>query len=291
MSDTIAKMAYLNDASGHSTKMGRLLHEAAKDSDLDETVAWLFENLEIPSDEGMSRYISEIERLKEDKISILHFFDDNYPKQLRTIPDPPLILYLKGVHFDFSNCIAISGSRDPSHHGHRGAREFGHYFAEQNITVVAGFARGVDLDAHIGALDAGGRTYAILPSSISDIYPKENSRLANDVVENGLLISEMSSFEKMSRLSFIRRNRITTGLSRCLVLGESDGTGGTLQQFKIAMKQGRPVFAMRPDERDNRAMKGFNRFVRDGAVPVDDGEDVLTLLERRPMGQVTLGEY
>jgi len=291
MSDTIAKMAFLSAASGHSTKMGRLLHEAAKDSELDETVEWLFENLEISSDEGMTRYISEIEKMKENRISILHFFDDAYPKQLRTIPDPPLILYLKGDSIDFSNCIAISGSRDPSHHGHRAAREFGRFFAEKGITVIAGFARGVDLDAHIGALDAGGRTYAILPGSISDIYPKENSRLANDVVVSGLLISEMSSFEKMNRLSFIRRNRITTGLSKCLVIGESDGTGGTLQQFKIASKQGRPVFVMRPDERDNRAMKGFNRFVRDGAMPVDDGEDVLTLLERRPMGQVTLGEY
>ena len=291
MSETIAKMAFLSAATGHSTKMGRLLHEAAKDSDLDETVEGLFENLEIPSDEGMNRYISEIERLKEDNISILHFFEDTYPKQLRTIPDPPLILYLKGDHIDFSNCIAISGSRDPSHHGHRAAREFGRYFAEQGITVVAGFARGVDLDAHIGALDGGGITFAILPSSISDIYPKENSRLAADVVESGLLISEMSSFERMNRLSFIRRNRITTGLSRCLVIGESDGTGGTLQQFKIAMKQGRPVFVIRPDPQDNRAMKGFTRFVKDGAIPVPDGEDVLDHLRKEVKGQVTLGEF
>lgn len=291
MSDTIAKMAYLSDASGHSTKMGRLLHEATQDSDLDETVEWLFENLDIPPDREMNRYISEIKRLKNDNVGILHFFDDDYPKQLRTIDDPPLILYLKGNHLDFSNCIAISGSRDPSHHGHRVAREFASHFAEHGITVVAGFARGIDLDAHIGALDVGGKTFAILPSSISDIYPKENSRLAGDVVESGLLISEMSSFEKMNRLSFIRRNRITTGLSRCLVLGESDGTGGTLQQFKIAKKQGRPVFAMRPDERDNRATRGFERFVKDGAVPVDGGEDVLNLLKRRPKGQITLGEY
>ena len=85
MDETTARMAYLSDASGHSTKMGRLLHEAAQDSDLDETVEWLFENLEISSDECMNRYISEIERLKEDKISILHYFDDVYPKQLRTI--------------------------------------------------------------------------------------------------------------------------------------------------------------------------------------------------------------
>jgi DNA processing protein len=271
--------------------MGRLLHEAGHDTNLDQTVEWLFRNMEIPSDRGMSRYVSEIERLRNDNVSILHFFNDDYPKQLRTIDDPPLILYLKGNHLDFSNCIAISGSRDPSHNGHRAARELATHFAEQGITVVAGFARGVDLDAHIGALDAGGMTFAVLPSSISDIYPKENTRLACDVAVHGLLISEMSSLEKMNRLSFIRRNRITTGLSKCLVVGESDGTGGTSQQFKIAMKQGRPVFAMRPDVRDTRAMRGFDSFVRGGAVPVEDGAEVLTLLERKAVGQVTLGEY
>jgi DNA processing protein len=291
MDDTITRMAFLSDVSGHSVKMGRLLLETSLDSDLDETIDWLFKELQISSLKGIDRYHSELERLKNSNVTIMHFFGDSYPRQLRSIDDPPILLYLKGNYLDFSDCIAISGSRNPSHLGHRAARDIAGFFAEKGSTIVAGFARGIDLEAHIGALDAAGHTFAVLPSSISDIYPKENARLAEDIVHKGLLISEMSPFEKMNRLSFIRRNRITTGLSRCLVLGESDGTGGTLQQFNIAKKQERPVFALRPHDRDRHAMRGFERFVKGGAIPISDGKEVLDHLAKKVVGQSTLVGY
>jgi DNA processing protein len=291
MDETIARLAYLSDASGHSTKVGRLLHSSSHDISLDENVDRLFQEMEITVDDRVQPYLREIERMEADGISIVHFFSSDFPDALREIDDTPVILYLKGECRDFYSCIAISGSRNPSSRGHRAAREIAIELVGHGFTVVAGFARGVDQDAHQGALEAGGRTFAVLPSSIGDIYPKDHSRLAEEVVERGLLISEMSSLERMNRLSFIRRNRITTGLSSCLVIGESDGTGGTLQQFNIAKKQGRPVFAIRPDEKDRHAMKGFSRFTKDGAIPVDDGQDVIDQLAKASRGQLTLGEF
>ena len=291
MDDVIVRMAYLSDVSGHSSKMGRLLHDSPDVPDLVEAVDRLFDRMNISSNAPLSKYITEIERMRKEDISILHFFSREFPQPLREIEDPPLLLYLKGRAGDFSKCIAMSGSRDPSSRGHRAAREVSADLSKEGLTIVAGFARGIDLDAHQGALEAGGRTFAVLPSSILDIYPKEHARMADDIVERGMLISEMSSLERMNKLSFIRRNRITTGLSQCLVIGESDGTGGTLQQFNIARKQGRPVFVIRPDEQDRHAMRGFSRFTKDGAVPVDDARDVLEGLRKTSRGQVTLGDF
>jgi len=284
-------MAYLSDASGHSTRMGRLLHESNHDIGLDETVDLLFQEMDLKSDDKVDSYMREIERMESDGVSIIHFFSRDFPAQLREIHDTPIILYLKGKCRDFTKCIAISGARNPSSKGHRAAREMAIHLAENGFTIVAGFARGIDLDAHQGVLEVGGRTFAVLPSAISDIYPKEHTRLSEEVINRGLLISEMSSLERMNRLSFIRRNRITTGLSQCLIIGESDGTGGTLQQFKIATKQGRPVFMIRPEESDNHAMKGFKHFTKKGAIPVESGQDVIDSLKMNTKGQVTLGDF
>lgn len=291
MDDVIARMAYLNDASGHSTKMGRMLRESPSDATLDETIDRLFDRLDVPSDGRVHRYLAEIERMRAEGISIVHFFSDAFPQRLMEIEDPPILLYIKGACRDFSRCVAISGSRNASSGGLRTARELSRDLSGEGHSIVAGFARGVDLAAHLGALEAGGRTFAVLPSSILDIYPKEHARIAEDVTERGLLISEMSSLEGMNKLSFIRRNRITTGLSQCLVIGESDGTGGTLQQFRIARKQGRPVFVIRPPEGDQHAMRGFSRFTREGAVPIDDARDVVEGMAKASRGQATLGDF
>lgn len=291
MDETIARLAYLSDTSGHSTKVGRLLHSSSPEASLDENVDRLYHEMAIEPDDRVRTYLREIQRMEADGISIVHFFSNDFPGQLREIEDTPVILYLKGECRDFDACIAMSGSRNPSSRGHRAARDVASDLVDLGFTVVAGFARGIDLDAHLGALDAGGRTFAVLPSSIQDVYPKEHSRLAEEVAVGGLLISEMSPLERMNRLSFIRRNRITTGLSGCLVIGESDGTGGTLQQFKIANKQGRPVFVIRPEGSDRHATKGFDRFTREGAVPVENGDDIVEHLSRADRGQVTLGDF
>jgi DNA processing protein len=98
---------------------------------------------------------------------------------------------------------------------------------------------------------------------IQEIYPPEHERFAEDIVRCGALISEVSPIEKMAKPSFIRRNRITSGLSQAILLCESDGAGGTLQQFQVAKKQGRPIFVLRPTDRTSVAWKGFERFTRE----------------------------
>lgn len=227
-------------------------------------------------------YESEIKRLINSGVDIIPFYSDNYPKKLKEISNPPLIIYYKGKWINFDKSIAIVGTRNLSHHGHKKAREISSALAEKGFTIMSGLARGTDTEAHCGALDVGGRTMAVLAGHIEDIFPRENEKLAKDIQESGAIISEISTLKQVHKGRFIERNRLISGISECLIVIEMNGrSGGTLQQINWATKQGKAIFVLNPLEKDRDAIQGFMECVKLGAMPLDSEKEVLNYLKTR----------
>ena len=224
------------------------------------------------------------EHLKKRSVKLVKFFDEDYPPQLRSLRSqkegPPILLLHSGTLTDFQKCVAIVGTRVLSHYGHMMARKLAKQLAGKGFTIVSGLARGTDTEAHCGALEATrGRTIAI-PPWFEPIYPGENSELANDIRKRGCILSEFYAAVAggLIRSAFVKRNRITSGLSGCVIAIESDETGGTAHQVELALAQGRVVFVLKPRSGDTRAQRGYKRFVKQGAAPFKNIETILEYL-------------
>ncbi|MCK4796152.1 MAG: DNA-protecting protein DprA [Spirochaetes bacterium] len=224
-------------------------------------------------------YAIIINELKLKNVTILPFYDDKYPQLLKNISNPPLVLFHKGSLMDFSNCIAVVGTRNLSHYGHKMARKLSQELALEGYTIVSGLAKGTDTEAHCGALDVGGKTIAIMANDITEIYPAENQNLSKDILKSGALLSEITNFRKLERSNFVLRNRITSGLSKCIIVIESGDTKGTIHQVRIASEQNKPVFILKPKEIDNGFMKDFNNFLDLGAVPFNSSSEILNQVQ------------
>jgi DNA processing protein len=164
--------------------------------------------------------------------------------------------------------------------------------------VVSGLARGVDTLAHCGALDAGGTTVAVLPGPITFIYPPENEFLARDIMRNGALLAEnspMVSIEKglyPQRYRWVKRNRITSGLSEALVVIEATDAGGSMHQIKFAAGQGRPIHILQPDESAPAPLRrGYEEAIASGARPFTSTDELLSHIQTEwPGKQSILGD-
>jgi len=236
--------------------------------------------------------------LEKSKVRVLRYVDKEYPATLKdlgkTFEGPPLVLFHKGSLVNFNDCVAIVGTRECSHYGHMMARKLGRTIARSGYTVVSGLARGVDTEVHCGALEAPrGRTIAVL-AWMDPIYPPENVELARDIMARGALLSERffkpsSKFKKLTPGKFVERNRITSGLSRCIVAVESGKEGGTVHQVRIALSQGRKVFAVKPKSSNKRAKEGYKLFLDMGATSISSAKSVLDFL-RKSNTQTTFKE-
>jgi DNA processing protein len=199
----------------------------------------------------------------------------DYPANLATIDDVPRLLFVKGsIEPRDENAIAIVGSRACTSYGKRFAEHMGHELARAGYTVVSGLARGIDGCAHRGALKANGRTLAVLAGGLSKIYPPEHAELATEVVASGALITE--SCMEMAPMAdlFPKRNRIISGLSRAVVVIEAAEKSGALITARLAIEQGREVFAI-PGQVDSAASMGTHQLLRKGARLVRNADDVL----------------
>jgi len=226
----------------------------------------------------------ELERLALAGIKVLTWDSEEYPINLRNIHDPPPVLYIKGELLPEDDwAVAVVGTRRASVYGKEAARRLSTDLAQNGVTVVSGLAAGIDAIAHQAALDAGGRTLAVLGSSVDIIYPEQNLRLAQQVQEQGALISEYPLGTPPERSNFPPRNRIISGLSLGTVVVEAGARSGALITADFGLEQGREVFAV-PGSIFQRSCEGTNRLIQDGAKPVLSVNDIL---EELNLSQIT----
>lgn len=219
--------------------------------------------------------ITLLERLRGDNITICDIEDPEYPDMLSAIFDPPYLLYYRGdITILQELCLAVVGSRRATTYGRVQARRFGRELAEQGIVVTSGMARGIDTEAHLGALDAGGKTAAVLGCGIDIIYPPENIKLFNQITERGVVISEFPPGTRPEPGNFPARNRTISGLSHGVLVVEAKQRSGALITADFALEQGRDVFAL-PGPINSPNSVGTNNLIKQGACLVGSTKDIL----------------
>jgi DNA processing protein len=221
----------------------------------------------------------EFERAASMGVRIVTQADQEYPNALRKIYDPPLALYVYGSFVGQDvHSIGIVGSRKATHYGLNTADRLAYQLCQSGFTVVSGLARGIDTAAHHGALKARGRTIAVLGSAIDQLYPPENSELADLIAHQGAVISEYPIGRPADRQTFPYRNRIISGLSMGVLVVEAGVKSGSLHTADAALEQGRSVFAV-PGRIDHPSAKGTNRLIKNGAKLVDNVGDIIEEFE------------
>lgn len=212
---------------------------------------------------------------------ILLLDDGVYPSALREIYDPPIVIYVKGSWSECLEqpCIAVVGSRRCSTYGQNSAMMIARDLAHRGVTVVSGFARGIDAAAHRGALEAGGRTVAVLGTGIDECYPRDHRKLASEILERGgALVTQFPLGTPPVSENFPYRNRIISGLSLGVVVVEASEYSGSLITARLAIEQNREVFAI-PGNITSRNSFGTNYLIKGaGAKLVQQWQDVATEL-------------
>jgi DNA processing protein len=217
----------------------------------------------------------DLRRASDAGAAIITFNDAKYPARLRTIADPPPVLYVKGeLCAGDSNAVAVVGSRSASEYGRRVAHELCRGLTAVGFTVVSGMARGIDGAAHEAALDAGGRTLAVLGSGVDRPYPPEHEGLYHRIGLQGAVISELPMRTPPLAFNFPARNRLISGLSLGVVVVEATEKSGSLITASLALEQGREVFAV-PGEVGSSRSRGTHRLIRQGAKLVETVQDII----------------
>lgn len=214
-------------------------------------------------------------------IDITFFKDKQYPKILKKIYDPPVLLFSKGKTIKpEEDSIAIVGTRSATEYGKKVTQMLASELSSSNISVVSGLARGIDTVAHKSTVSNGGRTIAVLGNGLDTIYPAENRKLAESIVENGTIISEFSIGTKPEAGNFPRRNRIISGLCHGIIVVEAGNRSGAILTALNAIDQNREVFAV-PGRIYDKNSLGCIRLIRNGAIPIKSGKDVLVNIENK----------
>ncbi len=216
------------------------------------------------------------QKIADQGINIISFWDDNYPDLLRHIHDPPAILYQRGQPIP-QECFAIVGSRNASAPGMIYTKEIATTLAQHDICVVSGLARGIDSAAHHGALAGEGKTVAVLGSGIDIPYPVENRGLFDKILKKNTIISEYPPGTPPLPGHFPGRNRIISGISKGVLIVEANEKSGSLITGDFALEQGKDLFAI-PGAPKSPHSKGTNRLLKEGAQLVTEPADILDFL-------------
>jgi len=207
--------------------------------------------------------------------ALLTFASADYPPLLREIAEPPPLLFVSGRPAVLKlPQLAIVGSRRPSADGLKHARRFAMELVAAGYQIGSGLALGIDTASHLGALEAGGTTVAVLGTGLNDIYPRQNSRLAGQIAERGAVISEFPLGVQSYPSNFPQRNRIISGLAHGVLVVEAAEQSGSLITARLAAEQGREVFAL-PGSINNPLVRGCHRLIRQGVKLVEKVEDIL----------------
>jgi len=217
----------------------------------------------------------ELDLAKKYNLKIITVDDAEYPGNLKHIPDPPIVLYVKGeLKKEDRLSVAIVGSRRASFYGLSCAEKFASDLSERDFTIVSGLARGIDTSAHRGALKQGKRTIAVIGSGFRHLYPQENKELAEEISRCGAVISEFPINARPLSQNFPRRNRVISGLSLGVLVVEAARNSGALITADCALEQGREVFAL-PGKIDSGNSFGTNGLIKQGAKLVSCADDII----------------
>ncbi|MGI8553832.1 MAG: DNA-processing protein DprA, partial [Dehalococcoidia bacterium] len=221
----------------------------------------------------------EMERLARLGVDALTWNDARYPARLKQIYDHPPVLYLRGTLEESDEwAVGVVGTRRATAYGKQATELIAGDLARHQITVVSGLARGIDTAAHKAALDAGGRTIAVLPCPIDMVYPAQNERLAQAIREHGALISDYPPGRTIQREFFFLRNRIVAGMCLGVVVVEAGDKSGAIRTASLALQENREVFAI-PGSIFSPYSRGTNRLIQQaGAKLVCEARDILTEL-------------
>jgi DNA processing protein len=229
----------------------------------------------ILSDQDFPAVDATLEWVALDGNTIVTLADDDYPRLLLEIPDPPAILYLRGrCELLARPSLAVVGSRNATPQGVSNAEQFARSFSAAGLTIVSGLALGVDAAAHRGGLDRAGSTIAVLGTGADILYPQRNRALAERIAREGLIISEFALGTPPHGGNFPRRNRIISGLARGCLVVEAALASGSLITARLAAEQGREVFAI-PGSIHSPHAKGCHALIKQGAKLVESAQDLL----------------
>jgi DNA processing protein len=196
--------------------------------------------------ERAQRVAAELDAAAASGAKLVTVLDDNYPANLRLIPNlPPFLFYRGDLRDDDARAVAVVGTREASEPGLQRTLAMARMLVERRVTVVSGMARGIDTAAHRGALDAGGRTIAVIGTGITRCYPSENRALAEEIASSGALVSQFWPTRQPGKDTFPRRNVVTSGISQGTVVIEATSTSGAKMQARLALEHGKKVFLLR----------------------------------------------
>ena len=217
-----------------------------------------------------------LNNLKNEDISLITIFDEDYPDKLKDLPEAPLFLFCKGdISLLKKSSIGIVGTRKPSNYGRVITDRFARSLAKEGIVIVSGLAYGIDSIAHRKCLEVGGKTIAVLGSGFDEIYPAEHISLAEEIAKQGLLISEYLPNKKATKFSFPQRNRIIAGLSDGLLITEAGIKSGTLHTRDYALDYGKNLYAI-PGSIESNLSELTNEMIKTGqAMCVTCCDDIL----------------
>ena len=235
---------------------------------------------QISSWESTVDLATELQRVRDFGASVITQESPSYPRPLREIHAPPIVLYVWGeLQERDHHAIAIIGARRTTHYGMESAKKLAYQVAYAGLTVISGLARGIDTAAHQGALAAKGRTVAVIGSGLARLYPPENAALAEKIRNgNGAIVSEFSMEIEPDRQTFPIRNRIISGWSHGILVVEAGLNSGALITAAQALEQGRSVYAV-PGHINAPSAMGSNRLIQQGAKLVMDASDILEDLQ------------
>jgi DNA processing protein len=206
---------------------------------------------------------------------LLTLADARYPSALLNIPDPPLMLYVKGrLDLLLAPSIAVVGSRNATAQGVQNAENFSAHLSQAGLTVSSGLAAGIDAAAHQGALRGAASTIAVIGTGADIVYPARNRKLAHQIAEQGCIVSEYALATPAIASNFPRRNRIISGLAQAVLVIEAAAQSGSLITARMAAEQGRDVFAI-PGSIHSPLAKGCHQLIKQGAKLVETAQDVL----------------
>jgi len=235
----------------------------------------------IATREFYERAESEVEKVRRLNGEILVLDDGIYPALLRETYDPPVVLYLKGAWSECLErpCVAIVGSRRCSTYGQNAALMLSRELAQRGVTIISGLARGIDAAAHRGALEAGGRTVAVMGTGLDQVYPRDHKKLTEQILKhNGALVTQFPLGTPPVSENFPYRNRVISGLSLGVVVVEAAENSGSLITARLAMEQNREVFAV-PGNITSRNSFGTNYLIKGaGAKLVQQWQDIASEL-------------